>query len=36
LTPQEISQSLREHAVGAGPRIVRRILDGLGLPGAKC
>ncbi len=30
LTPQEISQSLREHAVCAGPRIVRRILDGLG------
>jgi Rhodopirellula transposase DDE domain len=30
LTPQEISTRLREHAVGAGPRIVRRILDGLG------
>src|SRR6266852_1178057 len=30
LTPQEISQSLREHAVCAGPRIVRRMLDGLG------
>jgi hypothetical protein len=30
LTPQEISTSLREHAVCAGPRIVRRILDGLG------
>src|SRR5712692_942070 len=31
LTPQEISKSLQEHAVCAGPRIVRRILDGLGL-----
>jgi Rhodopirellula transposase DDE domain len=30
LTPQEISTSLRKHAVCAGPRIVRRILDGLG------
>ena len=30
LTPQEISQSLREHAICAGPRIVRRMLDGLG------
>jgi hypothetical protein len=30
LTPQEMSQSLQEHAVCAGPRIVRRILDGLG------
>src|SRR5712692_3602171 len=30
LTPQEISTSLREHAVCAGPRIVRRLLDGLG------
>jgi hypothetical protein len=30
LTPQEISQSLREHAVCAGPRIVRRLLDGRG------
>jgi hypothetical protein len=30
LTPQEISKSLQEHAVCAGPRIVRRILDGLG------
>jgi hypothetical protein len=30
LTPQEISQSLREHGVCAGPRIVRRLLDGLG------
>jgi hypothetical protein len=30
LTPQEISTSLREHAVCAGPRLVRRILDGLG------
>jgi hypothetical protein len=30
LTPQEISTSLRERAVCAGPRIVRRILDGLG------
>ena len=31
LTPQEISTRLREHAVCAGPRIVRRILDGLGV-----
>jgi hypothetical protein len=31
LTPQEISTSLRDHAVCAGPRIVRRILDGLGV-----
>ena len=31
LTPQEISTSLREHAVCAGPRIVRRILDGRGV-----
>jgi len=31
LTPQEISQRLREHAVCAGPRLVRRMLDGLGL-----
>jgi DDE family transposase len=30
LTPREISQSLRAHAICAGPRIVRRILDGLG------
>lgn len=30
-TPQEMSTSLRDHAVCAGPRIVRRILDGLGL-----
>jgi hypothetical protein len=30
LTPQEISKSLQAHAVCAGPRIVRRILDGLG------
>jgi hypothetical protein len=30
LTPQEIATSLRERAVCAGPRIVRRILDGLG------
>jgi hypothetical protein len=30
LTPPEISTSLRERAVCAGPRIVRRILDGLG------
>jgi hypothetical protein len=30
VTPQEISHSLREHAVGAGPRIVRRRLDGRG------
>ncbi len=31
LTPQEISKSLQEQAVCAGPRIVRRILDGLGM-----
>jgi hypothetical protein len=31
LTPQDISQSLREQSVFAAPRIVRRILDGLGL-----
>jgi hypothetical protein len=31
VTPQEISTSLREHAVCAGPRIVRRMLDGLGV-----
>src|SRR6266852_404005 len=31
LTPQEIAKSLQAHAVGAGPRIVRRMLDGLGL-----
>jgi hypothetical protein len=31
LTPQEISTSLRERAVCAGPRIVRRLLDGLGV-----
>jgi len=31
LTPQEISKSLQEQSVYAGPRIVRRILDGLGL-----
>jgi Rhodopirellula transposase DDE domain len=30
LTPQELSQSLQKQAVYAGPRIVRRILDGLG------
>ncbi len=30
LTPQEISHSLQDHAVWAGPRIVRRILDRLG------
>jgi hypothetical protein len=30
LTPQEIAKSLQERAVCAGPRIVRRILDGLG------
>src|SRR3989441_10016007 len=29
-TPQEISDSLQAHAVCAGPRIVRRILDRLG------
>lgn len=31
LTPQEISTSLQAQALYAGPRIVRRILDGLGL-----
>jgi hypothetical protein len=31
VTPQDISQSLREQSVFAAPRIVRRILDGLGL-----
>jgi Rhodopirellula transposase DDE domain len=31
LTPQEIAKSLQEQAVYAGPRIVRRILDRLGL-----
>src|SRR5712692_3363122 len=31
LTPQEIAKSLQAQAVCAGPRIVRRILDGLGL-----
>ena len=31
LTPQEISKSLQAQGVCAGPRIVRRILDGLGL-----
>jgi len=30
LTPQEISKSLQEHAICAGPRIVRRILAGRG------
>jgi Rhodopirellula transposase DDE domain len=30
VTPQEISHSLREHGVCAGPRIVRRLLDGRG------
>src|SRR6266851_5205279 len=30
VTPHEMSPSLREHAVGAGPRIVRRLLAGLG------
>ena len=30
-TPQEMSQSLRAHAVCAGPRLVRRLLDGLGV-----
>ena len=30
LTPQEIAKSLQEQAICAGPRIVRRILDGLG------
>ncbi len=31
VTPQEISKSLQEHSVCAGPRIVRRLLDGLGV-----
>ena len=31
LTPQEISTSLQEQAVWAGPRIVRRMRDGLGV-----
>src|SRR5882672_5078914 len=31
LTPQEIAKSLQEHSVCVAPRIVRRILDGLGL-----
>ncbi len=31
LTPQEISQSRQDHGVCAGPRIVRRMLDGLGV-----
>src|SRR5712692_4384952 len=31
LTPQEIAQSLQEQAVCVGPRIVRRMLDGLGV-----
>ncbi len=31
LTPQEIAKSLQEQSVCAAPRIVRRILDGLGL-----
>jgi Rhodopirellula transposase DDE domain len=31
LTPQEMSKSLQEPSVSAGPRIVRRMLDGLGL-----
>src|SRR5712691_73291 len=30
LTPQEMAQSLHEHSVCVAPRIVRRILDGLG------
>jgi hypothetical protein len=30
-TPREIATSLREPAVGAGPRLVRRMLDGLGV-----
>src|SRR6476660_3715887 len=34
LTPQEISTSLQDRAVCAGPRIVRRILDGSVWPGA--
>src|SRR5713101_5591059 len=31
LTPQEIAKSLQEQSVCAPPRIVRRILDGLGV-----
>ena len=31
LTPQEIAKSLQEQSVCAAPRIVRRILDGLGV-----
>jgi Rhodopirellula transposase DDE domain len=31
LTPQEISDSLKTHGVWAGPRLVRRLLDTLGL-----
>src|SRR5882724_8337606 len=31
LTPQEIAKSLQEQSVCAGPRLVRRMLDGLGL-----
>src|SRR5437870_1321544 len=31
VTPQEMSQSLQDHAVCVGPRIVRRMLDGLGV-----
>ena len=31
LTPQAIAQSLQAHSVGAGPRIVRRLLDGRGV-----
>jgi hypothetical protein len=31
LTPQELSKSLAEHSVFATPRIVRRMLDGLGV-----
>src|SRR2546426_4785693 len=34
-TPQEISDSLQAQAVCAGPRIVRRILEGLALPGGR-
>ena len=30
VTPQELSNSLEDHALSAGPRIVRRLLDGLG------
>jgi hypothetical protein len=30
VTPQEMSKSLQEQAVCAGPRLVRRMLDGLG------